>query len=334
MSSNCLNDNDNNTEESGDSDYKKHQPDENVEYENKEDIHENDYEPNDTANNIWNCGNKDGGPENLYNTGSDDYMIVESNADGADIITNEDNSNTGTTTGSEANTELPHLNRSGWAKKACLKCYNSMKDMVLKGVRAKNLYSTGSDDHMIVESNADGAYIITNENDSNTGSKTGSQTNTKLSHSNRSDWGNKDCLKCYNSMKDVLLKCNNMSTQDQLKIEENAKILFTKTHSEEDGYIDWCDLNLQQKIPLIWAALCEENLSDDPIDNFKQFYAKNAPRSNNTSMADLEENSLIIWETMNTKQRLPFKMQAFITKVAKGEANVEDTDERILESIQ
>uniref|UniRef100_A0A1A9UZK2 Uncharacterized protein n=1 Tax=Glossina austeni TaxID=7395 RepID=A0A1A9UZK2_GLOAU len=186
---------------------------------------------------------------------------------------------------------------------------------------------SGSDNCIIIKSGTDDADIITNEDDSNVSSTTGSVTNTKLSHSNRSDYVDKAWLKCYNSMDDVVLKFNNMSMQEQLEAEENAKCLFEKTRSEKDRNIAWCDLNLQQKIPLFWTSFCEENLSDDPVDNFKQFYVMNAPRSSNTSMNELKEKSLIIWETMNTKQRLPFKVQAFISKVVKGEANIEDADD-------
>uniref|UniRef100_A0A1B0AAF8 Uncharacterized protein n=1 Tax=Glossina pallidipes TaxID=7398 RepID=A0A1B0AAF8_GLOPL len=251
MFSNCLKEDDNNIEESMGNDCEEHQSDE-----NEEDICDNDYGPNDTANNVWNCNNKDGGE-----AGSDD-IIIESDTDDDDIISNED--------------------------------------------------------------------------DSNVRSTPGSVTNTKSSHSNRSDCVNKAWLKCYNSMKDEILKYNNMSMQEQLEVEENAKCLFEKTRSEEDRNIDWCDLNLQQKIPLLWTLLCDENLSEDPIDNFKQFYVMKAPRSTNTSMRELKENSLIVWERMNTKQRLPFKVQAFISKVVKGEANAEDADDlqRILQIIQ
>uniref|UniRef100_A0A1B0AJ37 Uncharacterized protein n=1 Tax=Glossina pallidipes TaxID=7398 RepID=A0A1B0AJ37_GLOPL len=248
---------------------------------------------------------------------SDDNLIVQSDPDDDDMITEEDDSNVKSTT-------------LDWINKAWPKFYNPLKDAILDVVGAE------SNDSLIIKSDTDDAAIIANEKDSNVRSTTSSVTNTKLSHSNWNDCTNEACKNYCKSVKEVILKYRNMSMQEKLKIEENAKFLYEKMRSEEDRNIDWCDLTLQQKMPILWTSLCEENLSDDPIDNFKQFYVRNAPRSTNTSMRELQEKSLIVWETMDTKQRLPFKVQAFISKVVKGEANIEDTDDlrRFLEITQ
>ncbi|XP_037891146.1 uncharacterized protein LOC119638445 [Glossina fuscipes] len=146
---------------------------------------------------------------------------------------------------------------------------------------------------------------------------------------NPSDSINKAALIFCNNFLNIALKCSKMSMREKLETEEKAKKLFNKMRGRRGKYkyIKWDNLKLHQQIPFFWAALSDKDISYDPIENFQHFYLTFMPHSSNMSIKKLNEYSRVVWHDMNAKERLPFIMQAFIAKVASGEANVKDCDE-------
>uniref|UniRef100_A0A1A9W816 Uncharacterized protein n=1 Tax=Glossina brevipalpis TaxID=37001 RepID=A0A1A9W816_9MUSC len=68
----------------------------------------------------------------------------------------------------------------------------------------------------------------------------------------------------------------------------------------------------------------EESFKDDPLENFKECFIMNAPHNSNMTIKAINEICL------NTKQRLPFIMQAFIVKVGSGKELNNKGKKRIL----
>uniref|UniRef100_A0A1A9UFP3 Uncharacterized protein n=1 Tax=Glossina austeni TaxID=7395 RepID=A0A1A9UFP3_GLOAU len=135
-----------------------------------------------------------------------------------------------------------------------------------------------------------------------------------------------------NTFRSLALKCSKMSVKKKLEIEQKAKKLFNKMRGRRGKYknVQWDNLEMRQQSPFFWAALCDNDISCDPIENFQHFYVTTMT-DNSSSMLlpikKLKEHSLVIWHDMDARHRLPFIMQAFIAKIASGEVNANDCDE-------
>uniref|UniRef100_A0A1A9ZA18 HAT C-terminal dimerisation domain-containing protein n=1 Tax=Glossina pallidipes TaxID=7398 RepID=A0A1A9ZA18_GLOPL len=146
---------------------------------------------------------------------------------------------------------------------------------------------------------------------------------------NPSDSINQGIIMFCDSFRSIALKCGKMSKTEKLKTEEKAKKLFNKMRGRRGKYknIEWENLKLRQQVPFFWAALSDNHISCDPIENFKHFYVTTMTESSSMPIKKLKEHSLVVWHDMNAKERLPFIMQAFIATIASGEANANDCDE-------
>uniref|UniRef100_A0A1B0BVV7 Uncharacterized protein n=1 Tax=Glossina palpalis gambiensis TaxID=67801 RepID=A0A1B0BVV7_9MUSC len=142
----------------------------------------------------------------------------------------------------------------------------------------------------------------------------------------------------------ALLGDNNKTEADKYSLNRSLVqfLVSTSTVSNKEDFkkVQWKGVNdacfvsedtsfsdVRLKIPFFWAALSDKDISCDPIENFQHFYLTFMPHSSNMSVKKLNEYSRVVWHDMNAKDRLPFLMQAFIAKVASGEANVKDCDE-------
>ncbi|XP_054726254.1 uncharacterized protein LOC129236079 [Anastrepha obliqua] len=145
---------------------------------------------------------------------------------------------------------------------------------------------------------------------------------------------------CKRVVSKITDKCSSSTLLELHCIEERAVKLWETLHSHmrnnNCGKLpNWWDLKSWQKLPFYWAAVSNEILCDDPFENFKQFYIGNKKSSKRIAKHQLDR-TLVMWHRLSGKQRLPFVMEAFISKVGAGKVNIADEHEihRIIRDLQ
>ncbi|XP_017494259.1 PREDICTED: uncharacterized protein LOC108382393 [Rhagoletis zephyria] len=136
---------------------------------------------------------------------------------------------------------------------------------------------------------------------------------------------------CKQVVSKIADKCSSSTLLELQCIEERATKLWDTLNlhmrnNPSGKFPNWWDLKSWQKLPFYWAALSNEILCEDPFENFKRFYVVDK-KSNKRSAKRQLERTLIMWHRLSAKQRLPFIMEAFISKVGSGKVNISDEHE-------
>ncbi|XP_011195493.2 uncharacterized protein LOC105220725 [Zeugodacus cucurbitae] len=138
-------------------------------------------------------------------------------------------------------------------------------------------------------------------------------------------------LVCKQVVSKIADKCSSSTLLELRSIEERANKLWEALNSNVRTNTcakmpNWWDMKTWQKLPFYWAALSNDILCEDPFENFKRFYT-GSKKSNKRSAKRQMERMLILWHRLCPKQRLPFIMEAFISKVGAGKVNIGDEHE-------
>ncbi|XP_004521354.1 uncharacterized protein LOC101458849 [Ceratitis capitata] len=126
-------------------------------------------------------------------------------------------------------------------------------------------------------------------------------------------------------------KCSSATLLELQCIEDRANELWETLNSHVRAnssckFPNWWDLKSWQKLPFYWAALSNDILCEDPFENFKRFYMGDK-KPNKRSAKRQQERVLILWHKLCPKERLPFIMEAFISKVGAGKVDIRDEHE-------
>ncbi|XP_018795874.1 PREDICTED: uncharacterized protein LOC108973238 [Bactrocera latifrons] len=138
-------------------------------------------------------------------------------------------------------------------------------------------------------------------------------------------------LVCKQVVSKIADKCSSSTMLELRSIEERANKLWEALNSNvrnntSSKMPNWWDLKTWQKLPFYWAALSNDILCEDPFENFKRFYMGSKKASKRCAKRQVER-MLILWHRLCPKQRLPFIMEAFISKVGAGKVNISDEHE-------
>ncbi|XP_067614625.1 uncharacterized protein [Eurosta solidaginis] len=136
---------------------------------------------------------------------------------------------------------------------------------------------------------------------------------------------------CKRVVSKIAEKCSSSTLLELKCIEERANKLWEtlNMHIRNNPcgkFPNWWELKTWQKLPFYWAALSNEILCEDPFENFKRFYQGDKKSTKRGAKRQLER-TLILWHRLTPKQRLPFIMEAFISKVGAGKVNISDEHE-------
>lgn len=138
-------------------------------------------------------------------------------------------------------------------------------------------------------------------------------------------------LVCKEVVSKIADKCSSSTMLELRSIEERANKLWQALNWNVRNNTcskmpNWWELKTWQKLPFYWAALSNDILCEDPFENFKRFYM-GSKKSNKRNAKRQVERMLILWHRLCPKQRLPFIMEAFISKLGAGKVNISDEHE-------